>query len=98
MLLAEESGWEATPTVLEAATTPFKQVGGSEIVEDGFRVLRTEEQLHSGFSKKITNKRKWNALIDSGTEAQVHHYIAAPWRGQEVPRGAILSFLVGSIF
>ena len=79
--------WECTEKVLEVALEPFRQVAGTEVVEDGFRVLRAEETLRSGYRKEVSRKRAWHSLIESGTETQVHRYDGVPWRGECAPRG-----------
>lgn len=85
--LARDAGWKCTSEVVEAATTPFRQVIGTEVVEDGFKVLRTEEVLHSGYKKKMSAKRKWSSLVCAATESSVHHYESCQWEGEVVPRG-----------
>lgn len=88
-------GWQCTDKVLEVALMPFRQVGGTEVVEDGFRVLRVEETLRSGYRKEVSRKRAWHALIQSGTETEVHRYEGVAWRSECAPRGLSLRCPVG---
>ena len=85
--VALEEGWQHSEALCDVALSPFRQIGGTEIVEDGFRTLRAEERQRSGLRKEVSRKRSWQALISSGVESGVHRYDALPWRSEMVGRG-----------
>ena len=97
--LAKAADWECDDLVLEAATRPFMCMPGTEIVEDGFRILRHAETLESGYNKKVSNKRKWSSLVESDIRSDAHRYQNLPWRDQKKTsrRDVATSFFQGTL-
>ena len=87
--VALQEGWQRSEALCDVALSPFRQVGGTEILEDGFRALRAEEMQRSGLRKVVSRKRTWQALISSSVESGVHRYDALQWRSEMVARGRL---------
>lgn len=69
-----EARFQYSALVGQVVYDDFRSIGGTQIIEDSFRELRTAERLSSGWSHRMSNKRKFAQLISSGLEDEVHRY------------------------
>lgn len=81
-----------TPQLTAVVSQAFQCIGGSKLCEDGFRELRNEEALKSGWCKKMSDNRKMKALVSSGLTSAVHRFKDVVWETASEPRMTGASF------
>lgn len=81
---AEEEGWQPTPRLVELARSHASGVISSQVVEDGFHVMRSAES--DGKNRSMSNHRRFDCLVSSDMLQTRHHYAPLEWRSQAPPQ------------
>lgn len=83
----QEAGWTYTEEVASEIRSDFEAIGQSQLIEDSFRSLRTQEKLKSGWKRSMQDKRKFHDLVTSPLIYRHHSYNKPEFRDEPIPKG-----------